>query len=100
MTGILVWGAGAGLAASTAAGQHKGAPDVSIKGLMDLEHMDKRKPVPLSPKMANHQKQNMREHLEAVQAIVSGPGRDDFSTVEKAAKKIGYSEEMKQFRRV
>ena len=62
----------------------------------ELERIDSRKPVPLSPMMANHQKQNMREHLQAVQAIIDGIARDDFSAVEKAAKTMGYSEEMRQ----
>ena len=35
-----------------------------------LDDMDKRAPVPLLPMMANHQKQNMRDHLLAVQEIV------------------------------
>lgn len=31
-----------------------------------LDGMDTRAPVPLLPMMANHQKQNMRAHLQAV----------------------------------
>jgi len=74
------------------AGMSQAAP----KADSELDRLDKRKPVPLSPKMALHQKQNMREHLEAVQAIISGLSHDDFPAVEKAANKIGYSDEMKQ----
>jgi hypothetical protein len=74
----------------------KGDLNSTLMGVMELERLDKRKPVPLSPMMANHQKQNMREHLEAVQGIVSSLSRDDFAGVEKAAKTMGYSEEMKQ----
>ena len=44
--------------------------------------------------MANHQKQNMREHLEAIQQVVEGLNHGDFTAVEKAARKMGYSEEM------
>jgi hypothetical protein len=76
--------------------QGKESVHSSPMAVVELENLDKRKPVPLSPMMANHQKQNMREHLEAVQAIVSGLSRNDFSAVEKAAKSMGYSEEMKQ----
>jgi DNA-binding MarR family transcriptional regulator len=36
-----------------------------------LDRMDTRAPVPLLPMMANHQKQNMRDHLVAVQEIVA-----------------------------
>lgn len=59
-----------------------------------LDRLDTRAAVPLLPMMANHQKQNMRDHLVAVQEIVSGLARDDFGAIEKAARRIGYSEQM------
>jgi cytochrome c556 len=46
--------------------------------------------------MAHHQKQNMRDHLAAVQAIIAAAGTGDFASVEKAAGSIGYSEQMGQ----
>jgi hypothetical protein len=46
--------------------------------------------------MANHQKQNMREHLVAVQQIVAAVGANDFAAIEKAASRLGYSEQMGQ----
>jgi len=46
--------------------------------------------------MAAHQKQNMREHLAAIQAIVGAIGRDDMDGVTKAAARLGYSEAMGQ----
>lgn len=61
-----------------------------------LDQMDTRKPVPLLPMMANHQKQNMREHLLAVQEIIAALGTEDFAAIEKAAGKIGFSEQMGQ----
>jgi uncharacterized damage-inducible protein DinB len=61
-----------------------------------LQQMDGRKPVPLTPMMANHQRQNMREHLVAVQEIIAATSRDDFEGVEEAAEKIGSSPQMKQ----
>lgn len=61
-----------------------------------LDQMDKRTPVPLLPMMANHQKANMRDHLLAVQEIVVALATDDFAAVEKAAGRIGYSEQMGQ----
>lgn len=61
-----------------------------------LDAMDPRKPVPLLPMMANHQKQNMREHLVAVQEIVSALGSDDFARIEAAALRIGSSPQMGQ----
>jgi hypothetical protein len=56
--------------------------------------LDTRTPVPLLPMMANHQKQNMRDHLLAVQEIVAGAAVGDFAAVERASARIGYSEQM------
>jgi hypothetical protein len=56
--------------------------------------MDTRSPVPLVPMMANHQKQNMRDHLAAVQEIVAAVAVNDFAAMEKAAGRIGYSAQM------
>ena len=61
-----------------------------------LDQLDTRTPVPLLPMMANHQKQNMRDHLVAVQEIVAGVGANDFDAIEKASRRIGYSEQMGQ----
>lgn len=61
-----------------------------------LDAMDTRRPVPLLPMMANHQKQNMRDHLAAVQEIAAAAGTKDFAAIEKAARRIGYSEQMGQ----
>ena len=59
-----------------------------------LDVMDTRVPVPLLPMMANHQKQNMRDQLQAVQAIVGAVGAADFDAIARAAATIGYSEQM------
>jgi hypothetical protein len=59
-----------------------------------LDLLDARAPVPLLPMMANHQKENMREHLEAVLQITAGLGAGDFAAVEKAAGRIGFSQQM------
>jgi cytochrome c556 len=61
-----------------------------------LDRIDARTPVPLLPMMANHQKQNMRDHLAAVQQIVAATAKNDFATIEKAAGRIGFSEQMGQ----
>jgi hypothetical protein len=61
-----------------------------------LEQMDTRAPVPLLPMMANHQKQNMRDHLVAVQEIIGALATDDFGAIEKAAGRIGFSDQMGQ----
>jgi hypothetical protein len=61
-----------------------------------LDRMDTRVAVPLVPMMANHQKQDMRDHLLAVQEIVVAASTDDFAAVERAAERMGYSEEVGQ----
>lgn len=71
------------------------SPFSSPTAMLELERLDTRTPVPLSPAMAHHQLQNMREHLEAVSGVVLGLARDDYGAVEKAARKMGYTEEMK-----
>jgi cytochrome c556 len=62
----------------------------------ELERLDQRKPLPLLPMMANHQKENMREHLAVVQEVVSGAATRDFAKVARSAQRIGYSEAMGQ----
>lgn len=44
--------------------------------------------------MANHQKQNMRDHLVVVQELVAATAQRDFAKVALAAGRIGYSETM------
>jgi hypothetical protein len=61
-----------------------------------IDRMDMRTPVPMVPMMANHQKENMRDHLFAVQEIVLALASDDFAAVERAAGRIGFSEERGQ----
>jgi hypothetical protein len=56
--------------------------------------MDPRAPVPLQPMMANHQKQQMRSHLEAVQGVVTALAAEDWAAVEAAAERIGTSPQM------
>ena len=59
-----------------------------------LDKLDQRRPVPLLPLMAQHQKQNMRAHLEAVQEVVAGVAAGEFAKVALAATRMGYSETM------
>lgn len=62
----------------------------------ELDRLDARKPLPLLPMMAHHQKQSMREHLEAVQQVVAAAAGGDFGAVEAAAKRLGSSPAMGQ----
>jgi len=59
-----------------------------------LAEMDPRTPVPLQPMMAWHQKQNMMDHLVAIQGITDGLARDDWAAVTAAAGKIATSPQM------
>jgi hypothetical protein len=59
-----------------------------------LDTMDTRVAVPLLAAMANHQKQNMRDHLLAVQEIILAAGSEDYAGVERAASRIGFSPRM------
>jgi cytochrome c556 len=58
--------------------------------------LDPRKPLPLLPQMAAHQKANMRQHLEAVQGIVAALALGDFDAVERHARTMGYTEQTAQ----
>jgi hypothetical protein len=81
-------------------GSATATPVTSSTGISEaqqaLDRLDTRVAVPLLPMMANHQKQNMRDHLLAVQEIVLAAGSDDFAGVERAAGRMGYSEQMGQ----
>jgi hypothetical protein len=72
------------------------AAPVSTSAVAVLDSMDTRVPVPLLPMMANHQKQNMRDHLHAVQDIVVAVGAGDLDAIARAAATIGYSVQMGQ----
>jgi len=51
----------------------------------ELHALDTRRPVPLRPMMAWHQKQSMMEHLVAIQQIADGLAREDWDAVARAA---------------
>jgi hypothetical protein len=61
-----------------------------------LAEMDTRRPVPLQPMMAWHQKQNMMEHLVAIQRITSGLVDDDWEEIASASALIETSPQMQQ----
>jgi len=46
--------------------------------------------------MAAHQKENMREHLQAVQEVIAAVAVGDFDKTAAAAKRMGFSETMGQ----
>lgn len=70
--------------------------DPSCAPLLALAQMDPRTPVPLQPMMAWHQKQNMMEHLVAIQRITDGLAREDWGEVAAASALIESSPQMQQ----
>jgi hypothetical protein len=58
-------------------------------------NMDTRKPLPLTAMMAEHQKQNMRGHLEAIRDLTEAFISKNFKMIEDAGKRLGSSSEMK-----
>lgn len=64
--------------------------------LEELAAMDPRRPVPLQPMMAWHQKQNMMEHLVAIEQITDALAREDWEGVAKASALIETSPQMEQ----
>jgi hypothetical protein len=95
MIGILVVLAGCRGKASRPPAVRPPEPSAAPAAAM-LDALDTRVPVPLLPMMANHQKENMRAHLSAVQEIVAAVGTRDFDAISRAATSIGYSEQMGQ----
>lgn len=65
-----------------------------IHAAQKVDPLDSRIPVPLLPRMAAHQRENMRDHLAAMQEIIAAVAAEDFAGVVKSAARIGYSEEM------
>lgn len=61
-----------------------------------LAQMDPRQPVPLMPMMAWHQKQNMQQHLVAIEGIIAAAAKGDWAAVQVAAKTIESSPQMQQ----
>jgi cytochrome c556 len=55
-----------------------------------------RQPLYLLPMMAEHQKQNMREHLAAVNEVIAALAKNDFPAVRASAAKLGTTPEMQQ----
>lgn len=62
----------------------------------EMHGVDDRSELPLLPIMADHQKQSMRNHLQAVSDIVAALASDDFAFIEKSAARIGFSQAMGQ----
>jgi hypothetical protein len=64
--------------------------------IAELAALDGRRPVPLQPMMAWHQKQNMMDHLVAVQRVTDGLAREDWDAIAAASAQIGISPQMQR----
>ncbi|AKF04183.1 cytochrome c [Sandaracinus amylolyticus] len=60
----------------------------------ELAALDPRTPVPLLPRMAAHQRAQMRDHLLVVQEVTDALGRDDLEAAASAASRLGTSDSM------
>lgn len=81
---------------SNAASQNPSESKHGVHATQQVDSLDSRIPVPLLPRMAAHQRENMRDHLAAVQKIIAAVAVEDFAGVATNAARIGYSEEMAQ----
>ncbi len=72
------------------------AASTTCEPVAKLGELDTRRPVPLQPMMAWHQKQNMMEHLGAIQRITGGLAQEDWEEVASAAALIETSPQMQQ----
>lgn len=68
------------------------APHAAPASVAVAASLDGRKPLPLTAMMANHQKQEMRDHLQVVQEIAIALGKDDFDAIATSAARIAWSD--------
>ena len=81
--------------AVTVAQTHKGGAG-ECAAIEELNKLDPRRPVPLQPMMAWHQKQNMQAHLVAIQGIIEGLTREDWEGIATASAAIESSPQLQQ----
>ena len=79
---------------STSEAPSAGTKPVPAPAQAALDRIDGRTPLPLLPMMAAHQKQSMREHLQAVQEMTASLAIGDFAGVKQAAERLGSSQQM------
>lgn len=68
--------------------------DDACAPLRELADLDPRQPVPLQPRMAWHQKQNMMDHLVVIQQVTAALTREDFDAVAAASARIESTPQM------
>ncbi len=63
---------------------------------LELAELDGRRPVPLQPVMAWHQKQSMMDHLVTIQKITAALAEENWDAIASAAAQIQTSPQMQQ----
>ena len=64
--------------------------------LAELAQLGGRRPVPLQPMMAWHQKQNMMDHLVVIQEVTAALAVEDWEGVAAASKRFESSADMQR----
>jgi len=77
-------------------GEAEPADAPELVAFHELARLDDRRPVPLQPMMAWHQKQNMMEHLVAIERITGALAEEDWDAVAEASALIETSPQMQQ----
>ena len=83
-------------AEGSAAGPESESSSQKSDAVAELGTLDYRRPLPLQPMMAWHQKQNMMEHLVAIRQITQGLAEDDWEAITAASATLGSSPQMLQ----
>jgi hypothetical protein len=91
---IITLGAALTLVATSCRSVSNSAAPASCPMAAGKETKDHRLPVPLLPHMAAHQLTQMRDHLAAIQEVMTAATAQDFAAVERSAARIGSSEQM------
>jgi len=82
-----------GLAAAVAGCRDSSSSAAPAKQQPQPPALDTRTPLPVTAMMANHQKQEMRDHLRVVQEISAALTTDDFEAIATSAARIGWSDQ-------
>ncbi len=80
--------------ATVMGGQEHARPDAAQQVPTTADELDPRVPVAMLAFMAQHQKEQMRDHLLAIQEIVAALADENWQELEAAASRIGYSDAM------
>lgn len=66
-------------------------PSLACAPIQELSALDHRRPVPLQPRMAWHQKQNMMDHLVVIQEITTALPERDWDAISASSSRFASS---------